>query len=87
MLFVKAAIGYTFVMAGDKTQPRVIEVIDDEMAAVIRAKSGAQRLRIADGMYASARQMLLSHLRSEHTDWNEKQISREAARRLSHGAV
>jgi hypothetical protein len=34
-----------------------------------------------------ARQMLLTHLRNKHPDWSEPQVSREAARRLSHGAV
>jgi hypothetical protein len=67
--------------------PPVIEVIDDEMARVIRAKSGAERLRIASDMYSSARKMLLSHLRAEHPDWDEDRIVKEAARRLSHGAV
>jgi hypothetical protein len=37
-------------------------------------------------MYASARQMLLSHLRAEHAEWDEHRIRQEAARRLSHGA-
>jgi hypothetical protein len=42
---------------------------------------------IADGMYTRAPEMLLSHLRFEHPEWNEQQVKREAARRLSHGAV
>lgn len=67
--------------------PRTIEVMDDAMAEVIRAKTGAERLSIASGMYASARRMLLSHLRSEHSDWDEARVQEEAARRLSHGAV
>jgi hypothetical protein len=67
--------------------PKLIEVMDEEMAQVIRAKTGAERLRIASGMYASARRMLLSHLRAEHTDWDEARIQQEAARRLSHGAI
>lgn len=64
-----------------------IEVMDDAMAAVLRAKSGAERLRIAFGMYASARRMLMSHLRAEHPDWDERRVIAEAARRMSHGAV
>jgi len=64
----------------------VIEVMDDRMAEVIRSKTGAERLRIASGMYASARRMLLSHLRTEHPDWDEKRVQREASRRMSHGA-
>ncbi|MGD1276628.1 MAG: hypothetical protein ABR964_05320 [Tepidisphaeraceae bacterium] len=67
--------------------PAVIEVMDDEMAKVIRAKAGAERLRIASEMYASARRMLLSHLQAEHADWDEQRLHHEVARRLSHGAV
>lgn len=66
---------------------RSFEVIDDEMAKVIRQKTGAERLGIASDMFASARRMLLSHLRSEFPDWNDQQILHEAARRLSHGAI
>lgn len=67
--------------------PGKIEVIDDDMTRVLRAKSGAQRLRIASSMFASARRMLLSHLASEHPDWTRDEVFREAARRLSHGAI
>jgi hypothetical protein len=70
-----------------RQHPPVVECIDDDMAGIIRAKSGAERLRIANGMYASARKMLLSHLRAEHADWDEERIVQEAARRLSHGAA
>jgi hypothetical protein len=67
--------------------PAHMEVMDDAMAQVIRSKTGAERLRIASGMYAGARRMLLSHLRAEHADWDEQRLQHEAARRLSHGAV
>jgi hypothetical protein len=67
--------------------PPHIEVIDEEMARVIRAKTGAERLRIASDMYASARRMLLSHLRVQQSDWDQQRILQEAARRLSHGAI
>ena len=64
-----------------------IEVIGDEMAATLRQKTGAERLAIAHRMFGSARRMLLSHLRSVHPDWDQRQVEREAARRLSHGTV
>lgn len=67
--------------------PRQIEVVDDRMAEVLRAKTGAERLAIAFGLYSSARRMLISALRAEHPDWDEERINAEAARRLSHGAV
>jgi Rv0078B-related antitoxin len=71
-----------------RNEPRrpVIEVMDDDMARVIRAKSGAERLAIASGLYASARRMLMSYLRSKNPDWDESRVVREAARRMSHGA-
>jgi hypothetical protein len=64
-----------------------IEVIDDDMASTLRLKSGAERLAIASHMYSSARRMLLSHLRSVHPEWDQRQIEQDAARRLSHGTV
>lgn len=64
-----------------------IEVVDDVMARVYAAKSGAERLAIANGMFRSARGMLLSHLRAEHPEWSEERLRQEATRRLSHGAI
>lgn len=67
--------------------PRNIEVLDEEMAEVFRGMTGAQRLQIASNMFRSARRMILSHLASEHPDWDEQRLQQETARRLSHGAV
>jgi hypothetical protein len=64
-----------------------IEVMSEEMAAMLRQKTGAERLEIASRMYSSARHMLMNHLRSLHPDWNDQRISTEAARKLSHGAI
>jgi hypothetical protein len=61
--------------------PPVIEVIDPEMAAFIRSKTGAERLRIAN---VSARRMILSQLRAEHPDWDELRLRDAAARRHAH---
>jgi len=63
-----------------------IEVIDDEMVRVLRSKTGAERLRIASGMYAAARRMLLSSLAAQNPEWDPRQVIEETARRLSHGA-
>lgn len=70
-----------------KPLPHQIEVMDDAMADVIRSKTGAERLEIASRMFASARRMLLSHLRAEHPDWETRRIQQETSRRLSHGAI
>jgi hypothetical protein len=67
--------------------PKQIEVLDEEMAEILRAKTGAERLKIASGLIASARRMLSSQLAADHPDWDERQIQEEVARRLSHGAL
>jgi hypothetical protein len=65
----------------------VIEVTGYAMVAVMRAKKGAERLRIASRMYSGAFKALTRHLRSRHPDWTQQQIHRETARRMSHGTV
>lgn len=70
-----------------RIDPRNIEVVDDDMAEVYRSMTGAQRLKIANDMFESARRMIASHLASEHPDWDQQRIQEETARRLSHGAV
>ncbi len=57
------------------------------MADVLRQKTYAERLQIAWGLWRSARLMLVNLLRVEHPDWNDAEVNREVARRLSHGAV
>ena len=70
------------VMAG-----RELEVVDDEMAHVLRGMTGAERLKIANDMFMSDRRMMASYLAVEHPDWDADRIEREVARRISHGAV
>ena len=67
--------------------PKKIEVIDEALAEVYRAMTPEKRMQIVNNMYISAREMLLSHLRSENPAWSDEQVKREAVRRLSHGAV
>jgi len=57
------------------------------MAEILRGKSGAERLRIAEGLFIMAREGIRNTLRAEHPDWDEGRITAETARRLSHGAV
>jgi hypothetical protein len=66
---------------------RKLEVVDDEMAHVLRGMTGAERLKIADRMFSSARRMIASHLAAEHPDWDQERIERETSRRISHGSV
>jgi hypothetical protein len=67
--------------------PPRIECVDEDMAAVLRQKSPAERLEIAAGLWRFARDLIQRLLREEHPDWTDAQINAEVARRLSHGAV
>ena len=64
-----------------------IEVVDDQMAEVLRSKTPAERIRIGFSLWTSARNMLMVHLKSTHPEWNKQKLNREVAGRLSHGAV
>jgi hypothetical protein len=67
--------------------PDRIEQVDEQMAAILRAKTGAERLAIANSLFVFARRMLESLLRNDHPDWDEARLQREVSRRISHGAV
>ncbi|MGH9362208.1 MAG: hypothetical protein ACRD2T_09840 [Thermoanaerobaculia bacterium] len=62
---------------------RELEVVDETVVAVLRAKTGAERLRIASGMIEAARRMLASHLATEHPDWDSHRIGEEVSRRIA----
>lgn len=59
------------------------EIVDDAMVAVLREKTGAERLQIAMGMLRSVRTMLESHLRFANPDWSDEQVQLEASRRIA----
>lgn len=64
-----------------------IEVVDDTMAEVLRHKTPAERIRIGFNLWMSARDMLMTHLKKTHPEWDTKRLAREVARRLTHGAI
>jgi hypothetical protein len=64
-----------------------IEVLDDAVADALRDKTPEEKLKIASGMWRSARVQLSSSLASIHPDWSRERIDREVVRRLSHGAA
>ena len=64
-----------------------IEVVDDTMCEVLRQKTSLERLKIAFGLWSSARKQLFTYIRSLHPDWDEKRINKEVVKRISHGAA
>ena len=54
-----------------------VEIRDDAQVAVLRGMSGADRLRIASGMFRAARKMLESDLAARHHEWDEERLRAE----------
>lgn len=63
------------------------EVIDDQMAGILRQKTDFQRLRSVDAFWNSARAVLKAAIRTEHPDWDQQQVQIEVARRISNGVL
>ena len=61
-----------------------IECPDDLMVAIYKKKTPMERIKIASGMWESARQQISAVLRSLHPDWKEDRINKEVIKRLSH---
>lgn len=68
-------------------QIRKFEVIDDQMAAVLREKTESERLQIGFEMWHSAQRMIRAIVTAEHPEWSEEEVERQVAKRMSHGAV
>jgi Rv0078B-related antitoxin len=71
------------VSAGRRLDWRRIEVVDPDVAAALRAKSGAERLRLAHEAWELARHRLVAFLGWRHPDWTNEQVAREVAKRLA----
>lgn len=61
------------------------ETIDDASAAILRAMTPAQKLAVVNGMWRSARRLLLATIAQDHSAWTQERVEREVARRMSHG--
>jgi hypothetical protein len=66
--------------------PRRIEVVDHDVARILRGKSGMERLRLAHEAWALARKRLTAFLGARHPEWNLDEVRKEVARRLAHGS-
>lgn len=65
----------------------VIEMLDPITVECLRRMTPQQRLAQGAAMWEMARIMVRSSVIREHPDWDESQIQRETANRMSHGAT
>lgn len=63
-----------------------IEVIDRDYAAILAAKSPAERVGMVAEAHRMARMLAESGARHLHPDWTESQIQSEVVRRMMYGA-
>jgi len=63
-----------------------IEVIDDKVAEILRAKSGQERLNMVWDAWTFYEKTVRAFLISQHPEWTEEQIQKEIVRRVSHGS-
>ena len=63
-----------------------VESVDDQMAAIFREKSVAERLEIAFGASRLVRLRLEAHISTLHPEWKEEDVAKEVARRISCGS-
>jgi hypothetical protein len=59
--------------------------IDEEMVALLATKTEAERLRIAWGMWRSARRMIERIVAAENPNLSSEDQNRLVAQRMSHG--
>jgi hypothetical protein len=57
-----------------ESRSRAIEAIDIRVVEILRKKTPAERLAMADGMWRFARQMIRAIIAQEHPDWSEAEI-------------
>ncbi len=62
-----------------------IEVVDEIMVPILRAKSPGQRVEMIWSMFRFARQLASAGIRSAHPEWTDAQVKAEWHRRLGHG--
>jgi len=59
-----------------------VEIIEDELVENLRRKTPAQRLAASFDMWRFASERLNQMLRTQHPDWEEKQLRSEIRRRM-----
>jgi hypothetical protein len=64
-----------------------IEVIDREYAAILAAKTPAERAWMIEDCNRTARIVLAAGERDRHPDWSEEQVAHAVAQRIRDGAV
>jgi hypothetical protein len=63
-----------------------VEVIDRASAAILAAKSPAEKISMVAEAYRTARMLAAAGVRYLHPDWTDSQVQSEVSRRMMYGA-
>lgn len=67
--------------------PKRIEVIDPEVAAILRTKTPAERIAMIFAANRTMRLVIEGRLRTDHPDWSDEEIQAGVARRFLRGTT
>lgn len=62
-----------------RLDPRQIEIVDQDVATVLRAKSGMERLRLAHEAWELARDRLTAFFSARRPEWAPEEVQRQDA--------
>jgi len=65
-----------------KLNPSSGEVVDDDLADILRGKTPGERMRMAADANDTARLIAAGGIRYLHPDWPKERIQQEVARRM-----
>ena len=63
-----------------------IEVVDDDVAEILRRKTFAERVAMISGAHRTMRLIIEGSIRTDHPDWDSEQVRAAVARRMTRGA-
>ena len=67
--------------------PNRLEVVDDQFAGILRAKSPTERIEMTAEANDMARILIAAGIRHAHPDWPNERILHEVARRMLDAAT
>jgi len=66
--------------------PRNIEIVDPQIAEVLRRKTPAEKVEMVVAANRTARLLAAAGIRFQHPDWNDAQVQAEIIRRVTGGS-
>lgn len=66
-----------------RIDPRRIEVVDPDVAAILRKIQPYERVALTAQAFETARLLAQAQVMRAHPDWTDEQVRREVARRIA----